>query len=265
MCTLQYIHILNQIHNHVVNLNRNSLLPINSVRPTAQKAMVSKFTLHTSSLPKPQHAVPISITPHYAMDTKVAKQAANTTTKRGFQAAQREISTDSGISSISAMDNGPSRTSPQRIRTRPRNLEMVMSGRHKFSVRDRDLDDSLSDDSVVPLALPELPSAFNTFNTSHQPVNITYVLDIYLFKLLFFLHSEIYYYNFVVALFGFEMCFSFRPLAIIIAIINYLWFFLFFIFRLAVWSGTNIRNEMRQRHVHSTMAQSLVDTFYRPP
>lgn len=100
------------------------------------------------------------------MDTKVAKQAANTTTKRGFQATQREISTDSGISSISTNDNG--RISPSKMRTRPRNLEMVMNGRHRFQVRD--LDDSLSDDSVVPLPLPELPRAHNL---SHQPVNIT--------------------------------------------------------------------------------------------
>lgn len=136
----------------------------NSVRPTASKAMVSKFTLHSSSLPKPQQAVPISITPCYAMDTKVAKQAANTTTKRGFEAAQREISSDSGISTISSIENG--RISP-RARTRPRNLEMIMSGRHRFQVRD--LEDSFSDDNVAPLPLPELPKAINALN---EPVNI---------------------------------------------------------------------------------------------
>lgn len=151
---------------NAINPFHNLPCHFNSVRPTAQKAMVSKFTLHTSSLPKPQHAVPISIAPRYAMDTKVAKQAANTTTKRGFQVAQREISTDSGISSISANDNG--RISPPKMRTRPRNLEMVMNGRHRFQVRD--MEDSYSDDSVVPLPLPELPSAHNP---SHQPVNIS--------------------------------------------------------------------------------------------
>lgn len=132
--------------------------------------MVSKFTLHSSSLPKPQQAVPISIAPRDAMDMKVAKQAANTTTKRGFQAGKREISTDSGISSISTTEYGHS---PPRARTRPRNLEMVMSGRHKFQIRD--LDDSLSDDSVVPLPLPELPKAINSLQ---QPVNIAYVQQI---------------------------------------------------------------------------------------
>lgn len=138
----------------------------NSVRPTACKAMVSKFTLHTSSLPKPQQAVPISIAPRDAMDTKVAKQAANTTTQR-FQANKREISSDSGISSISTTENGHS---PPRARTRPRNLEMVMSGRHKFQIRD--LDDSFSDDSIAPLPLPQLPKANNSLQ---QPVNIAYV------------------------------------------------------------------------------------------
>lgn len=130
--------------------------------------MVSKFTLHTSSLPKPQQAVPISIVPRDAMDTKVAKQAANTTTKRGFQTNKREISSDSGISNISNIDNGHS---PPRARTRPRNLEMVMSGRHKFQIRD--MEDSFSDDNVAPLPLPALPRAMTTLQ---RPVHIAYVL-----------------------------------------------------------------------------------------
>lgn len=127
--------------------------------------------MHTSSLPKPQYAVPISVTPNYAMDTKNAKQAANKT-KKGFQ-AQREKSADSGIGSIkSSSSNGTSidshNTSPHRSqRIRPRNLEMIISG-HKFHVRDL-ADDSLSEDSVVPLPLPELPSAFAP---NRQPINL---------------------------------------------------------------------------------------------
>lgn len=99
------------------------------------------------------------------MDTKVAKQAANTT-RRGFY-GPRDISTDSGISSI---DNNTqhsydtlthvSASNRHSNKSRPRNLEMVFSGRNKFEVRD--LDDSLSDESIVPLTLPQLPSAFNT-------------------------------------------------------------------------------------------------------
>lgn len=104
------------------------------------------------------------------MDTKNAKQAANST-KKGFQ-AQREKSADSGIGSIkSSSSNGFSidshNTSPPRSqRVRPRNLEMVVSG-HKFQVREL-ADDSLSED-VVPLPLPELPSAFNP---NRQPISL---------------------------------------------------------------------------------------------
>lgn len=140
------------------------------MRPTPQAAttIVSKFTLHTSSLPKVQYPVPISLTPNYAMDTKNAKQVANNTRKGGFQ-AHREISADSGIGSISNSNGFDVRTSPQRSRHRPRNLEMVISGRHTFQVRDLTGDESLSDDNVISLTLPELPSAFNS---THQPANL---------------------------------------------------------------------------------------------
>lgn len=139
-----------------------------SIHPTPQAAttIVSKFTLHTSSLPKPQYPVPVSLTPRYSMDVKNAKQAANNTTK-GFQ-AKREISSDSGIGSISGQSGGIDlNKSPQRLR-RPRNLEMVFSGRNKFHVRDL-AEDSLSDDNIQPLALPQLP---NALSTKTQPANI---------------------------------------------------------------------------------------------
>lgn len=133
-----------------------------SLRPTPQTAttIISKFTLHASSLPKPQQPISISVTPRTAMDTKNAKQAANST-KRSFQ-AQREISADSGIGSMASQNGSDAQTSPQRHQHRPRNLEMVFNGRHKFHVRDLPGDDSFSDDNVVPLTLPELPSAFNS-------------------------------------------------------------------------------------------------------
>lgn len=143
-----------------------------SVRPTPQTAttIVSKFTLHTSSLPKPQYPVISLVAPSssssssHQMDTKNAKQAANST-KKGFQ-AQREISADSGIGSISSQIDV--KRSPQRQRNRPRNLEMVFSGRNKFHVRDLNVDID-SEDSIQPLALPKLPSAYNSLN---QPVNL---------------------------------------------------------------------------------------------
>lgn len=146
-----------------------------SHRPTPQAAttIVSKFTLHTSSLPKPQYPVPVKVMPvtldpHYSMDVKNAKQAANTT-KKGFQASQREISADSGIGSLSSHSIGiDQRKSPQRQRHRPRNLEMVFSGRNKFHVRDL-ADDSFSDDNVQPLALPQLPTVYSS---KTQPANL---------------------------------------------------------------------------------------------
>lgn len=105
------------------------------------------------------------------MDTKNAKQAANSSTRKGFQ-AQREISADSGIGSISSQMSGDVRRSPQqqcRQRHRPRNLEMVFSGRNKFHVRDIHDASLLSDDNVQPLALPKLPSACSAMN---QPANL---------------------------------------------------------------------------------------------
>lgn len=139
---------------------------LHSIRPTPEAAattIVSKFTLHTSSLPKPQYPVPVSLVPRHSMETKNAKQAANTS-KKGFQ-AQREISADSGIGSLSSHCSShvgiEFKKSPQRQRLRPRNLEMVFSGRNKFHVRDL-TEDSLSDENIQPLALPQLPTAYNT-------------------------------------------------------------------------------------------------------
>lgn len=148
------------------------MLRLHSIRPTPEAAattIVSKFTLHTSSLPKPQYPVSVSLVPRHSMDTKNAKQAANTS-KKGFQ-AQREISADSGIGSLSShcssyhvgndFKKSPPSSAFLRLKQRPRNLEMVFSGRNKFHVRDL-TEDSFSDENVQPLALPQLPTAYNT-------------------------------------------------------------------------------------------------------
>ncbi|XP_067644587.1 serine-rich adhesin for platelets isoform X3 [Eurosta solidaginis] len=105
------------------------------------------------------------------MDLKSAKQMANNT-RRGFSGS-REISADSGISCMDANldssvssacgSNGGRTVSPKRSRSRPRNLQMFMSGRHKFEVRD--LDDPFSSEGssiVEPLALPKLPGENQT-------------------------------------------------------------------------------------------------------
>lgn len=96
------------------------------------------------------------------MDTKVAKQAANTT-RRGFFGAC-DISSDSGVSGMDSFGH----VSPKRNRNRPRNLEMVVNGRHKFEVRD--LDNELMDENVVPLFLPKLPSVFSS-NSQPAPLS----------------------------------------------------------------------------------------------
>lgn len=95
------------------------------------------------------------------MDTKVAKQAANTT-RRGFFGV-RDISSDSGVSGMDSLGH----VSPKRNRSRPRNLEMVINGRHKFEVRD--LDNELMDENVVPLSLPKLP----IFSSNSQPAPLS--------------------------------------------------------------------------------------------
>lgn len=84
-----------------------------------------------------------------------------------YKSIFREQSSDSGVASFDSYadqyDNNYQRRSS---RYRPRNLHMVMKGRNYFEVRD--LDDSLSDDAIVPLALPKLPSAFETTSSTQS-------------------------------------------------------------------------------------------------
>lgn len=130
-----------------------------------------------------------------AMDTKYAKQAANATRRYGAGGFRgpREISADSGIANMSgnqfcfstsstehssSFDSPPSSacaasglSSARRPQSaRPRNLEMVMSSRHKFDVRE--LDDSMSDESPLAL-LPTLPSSFGSGACGQQPASLS--------------------------------------------------------------------------------------------
>ncbi|XP_052861510.1 uncharacterized protein LOC128268451 [Anopheles cruzii] len=137
--------------------------PAGAVAKLGQEALVaSKFTLHSSSLPKPQYPVSISLTgsvppmgapsPRYTMDTKGAKHAVNV--------SRKEFAT----APVALEDTTTATTSSIRMpRQRYRNLAMVMSGRHKFEVRDLE---ALTTEPIVPLPLPELPSAFG--NTANQ-------------------------------------------------------------------------------------------------
>lgn len=97
------------------------------------------------------------------LDQKSVKQLTNNSTRRGFSGS-REISADSGIASMdmavdSGSSSGGSASSSKRSRSRPRNLQMVMSGRHTFEVRDVDDPPSSESNSFVEtLALPKLPT-----------------------------------------------------------------------------------------------------------
>ncbi|XP_055378984.1 probable serine/threonine-protein kinase DDB_G0282963 isoform X3 [Condylostylus longicornis] len=163
---------------------------------TTTTVTACKYTLHTASLPKPQYPVPISLTTtapssSSSMDIKSAKQMVNNNRKGVF--GPRDISTDSGLSSMdntidssnasrssvlrsisstkaSASGTSSNGGSPKKLsKNRPRNLEMVISGRHKFEVRD--LDALSSCDNVEPLALPKLPSVFSSENQQLAPLS----------------------------------------------------------------------------------------------
>uniref|UniRef100_A0A182WL66 Uncharacterized protein n=1 Tax=Anopheles minimus TaxID=112268 RepID=A0A182WL66_9DIPT len=132
----------------------------------------SKFTLHSSSLPKPQYPVSISLTgttsgapsasARYTMDTKGAKHAVNV--------SRKEFANTNVTGAPALEDTTTTTTSSIRMpRQRYRNLEMVMSGRHKFEVRDLE---ALTTEPIVPLPLPELPSAFcSTTNQRTAPLS----------------------------------------------------------------------------------------------
>ncbi|XP_039965408.1 uncharacterized protein LOC120777899 isoform X4 [Bactrocera tryoni] len=142
--------------------------------PTMATSVAGARTKENQQQQHPLTVVACATVTHSAsghMDLKTAKQMANNT-RRGFSGS-REISADSGIASMdmaldsSVSSGGGSRAgrtaSPKRSRSRPRNLQMVMNGRHKFEVRD--LDDPLSSESssiVEPLALPKLPNENQT-------------------------------------------------------------------------------------------------------
>ncbi|KAL7723863.1 hypothetical protein ACLKA6_016073 [Drosophila palustris] len=83
----------------------------------------------------------IHVQPTRQRDQKSVKQLTNNTTRRGFSGS-REISADSGIANMEmALDSGSSSGGSdrsKRSRSRPRNLQMVMSGRHTFDADDKE-------------------------------------------------------------------------------------------------------------------------------
>ncbi|XP_038114955.1 uncharacterized protein LOC6031081 isoform X8 [Culex quinquefasciatus] len=146
----------------------------NSLTKSTQEAstVAAKFTLHSSSLPKPQYPVPISLPSttvpapsHYAMDSKGAKQAVNISRKGTLH--QRDRSGDRQLDDDDTVDSSPNIHMP---RQRLRNLEMVLSGRHKFEVRDLE---TLTAEPIEALSLPKLPSAFGSNGQQLQPVPLS--------------------------------------------------------------------------------------------
>ncbi|XP_063702961.1 uncharacterized protein LOC134832758 isoform X2 [Culicoides brevitarsis] len=113
-------------------------------------SLTAKYTLHSTSLPKPQQPIPIQVKP--AMDTKDFKHAMNLSRRQFFGLSD---SSDSGV--VSDDSRRSSKVVPGTRYVGARNLEMIRNGRHTFEVRDLE---NLT--PVVPLALPRLPSVFKS-------------------------------------------------------------------------------------------------------
>lgn len=169
------------------NVTANSLTKIAPPKLAApgggqqEPASVAKFTLHSSSLPKPQYPVPISLPSsgsRYAMDPKDAKHAVNISRKGTLQGQlyQSDRSSDRAAAAATAtstyrdLHHPDDEMGTHMPRQRYRNLEMVMSGRHKFEVRDLE---TLTAEPIVPLSLPKLPSAFTGTGEQQQPIPLS--------------------------------------------------------------------------------------------
>ncbi|XP_058462765.1 uncharacterized protein LOC131437435 isoform X3 [Malaya genurostris] len=170
----QYVSsVANTAQHHAAS---NAITKIGSKTAAAnnqETASVAKFTLHSSSLPKPQYPVPISLSsanPRYDMDPKGAKQAVNISRKGTMQGNQQIYQREPSPDQLSDLNPNVDTTSNIRMpRLRYRSLEMVMSGRHKFEVRDLE---TLTAEPIVSLALPKLPDSFNS-DGQPQPIGMS--------------------------------------------------------------------------------------------
>lgn len=148
----------------------------NKTNSKINNSPVNKFTLQSSQLPRPQ--LPVRL-----IETKTAKTLANNNRKayRGMHQPEENsskegsVTEDSGVGSHSSagncetdtlqgvelLDNSPTCTYRKSHQQKPRQLEMLISGKD-FDLRD--LDDS--SEPIVPL--PRLPSAFqNNYNNGY--------------------------------------------------------------------------------------------------
>ncbi|XP_070502044.1 serine-rich adhesin for platelets isoform X2 [Chironomus tepperi] len=185
--------IIEQPEQKVIKQQNEQNANINSSRPTStssttttsqssnanQPIVLSRYTLHSTSLPRPQYPVPVSVTPSYPsfsristyspnstrpthsvqsklIDTKGAKQQANLNKRGGMMT--RDESLDSGIASHdSTSDNHQNQMETSLLRRSRRRFEMVPGpSRHKFEIRD--LNDYNENSVIVPLSLPKLPT-----------------------------------------------------------------------------------------------------------
>ncbi|XP_058836501.1 uncharacterized protein LOC131693044 isoform X3 [Topomyia yanbarensis] len=172
----QHVSIADSAQHHAAANSITKLAPKTAHANGSETASVAKFTLHSSSLPKPQYPVPISLSaanPRYDMDPKGAKQAVNISRKgtlQGQQMYQLERSIDQlPDHSYEHNPNVDTASNIRMPRQRYRNLEMVMSGRHKFEVRDLE---TLTAEPIVSLALPKLPDSFNS-SGQQQPIGMS--------------------------------------------------------------------------------------------
>ena len=156
----------------------------------------SRFTLHTSLLPRPQYPIRLTNVDN-ENTTKVAKTAANNSTRKvsyqvsgGEESSSKEgsLNGDSGISShqsgaacygetdtlqgFEQLDSSPTfGVRRNRNAHKPRTLEMVVNGQY-FDVRDlKDEDSSVTDDPnvITEISLISIPSS--------KPANSTYRIN----------------------------------------------------------------------------------------
>ncbi|KAG5678349.1 hypothetical protein PVAND_008033 [Polypedilum vanderplanki] len=188
-------HNTTSVGNNGVEIDANSITNRStSAASQNQTLVVSRYTLQSTSLPRPQYPVPVSVAPSTfarntlstfslntssrpvnsvqskLIDTKGAKHQANLT-KRGGMMTRRDESLDSGIASHdSTSDNNhyhntsiqkqpqpPSQLIDTSMKRSRRRFEMIPGpSRHKFEIRD--LNDYNENTVIVPLSLPKLPT-----------------------------------------------------------------------------------------------------------
>lgn len=145
--------------------------------PKLQSA--TRFTLHTSHLPRPQFPVRLATAANYHSPDKSAKTAANkvqqksskTQSENGGSSASSVTDADSGVGSqksgtdidapgIDNLDESPSAKNKLRNSSvkKSRPMEMVFTNNQKKTFELREMKDAIEVTEIVPLQLPSLPN-----------------------------------------------------------------------------------------------------------